>query len=469
MINKCQVFTPIQNVLELLDFVGYTHDLFDKKVIENACGDGNILTEIVRRYIEEARINKTLDEIKLGLEENIYGAEIDPKHYKKCLDNLNKVAKTYNIENVRWNILNEDILKEKLCVKFDFVIGNPPYITYKDLDEETRSFVKKTYMSCAFGKFDYCYAFIEHSLNILYPTGKMAYLIPSNIFKNVFGQSLRDMILPYTTKIYDYTTKKLFKDTLTSSAILICDRSANQDFIEYYDIVNNHMDLIQKNSLVDKWCFSTDRLNANKKRFGDFFSASITIATLYNKAYVLKDFVVEEDGVIVGNYHIEKELVRESVSPRTLNYGKKELLLFPYSYKNGTLVRFSVKDFENKFPEATEYLNSFSEKLKQRKSDKSVSWFEYGRTQALAHLNQPKLLLSTIITKRPKVYFLDSDCIPYSGIYITTKGKLTLENAKKILESDAFYKYVQNIGISVNGNSKRITSEDINNFEFSFS
>ena len=199
-----------------MDFVGYTSNLFDKKVIENACGDGNILKEIVKKYIEEALPNRTLDEIKVGLEQNIYGAEIDFNHYTKCLDNLEAIAKTYNIENVSWNIFNKDILKENLSIKFDFVIGNPPYITYKDLDEETRAFIKKTYLSCSFGKFDYCYAFIEHSLNSLAPNGKLAYLIPSNIFKNVFGQSLRNMMLPYVTKIYDYTTKKLFKNALTS-------------------------------------------------------------------------------------------------------------------------------------------------------------------------------------------------------------------------------------------------------------
>jgi len=87
------------------------------------------------------------------------------------------------------------------------------------------------------------------------------------------------------------------------------------------------------------------------------------------------------------------------------------MIIFPYSYKNGKLVRFSTEDFEKKFPCAVEYL---AEKLEE--CDAGVSWFEYGRTQALAHLNQPKLLLSTIITKKTNVYLLSEDCIPYSGI-----------------------------------------------------
>lgn len=43
MNKKCQVFTPENYVKELLDGVGYTHELYGKKILENSCGDGNIL------------------------------------------------------------------------------------------------------------------------------------------------------------------------------------------------------------------------------------------------------------------------------------------------------------------------------------------------------------------------------------------------------------------------------------------
>ena len=112
---------------------------------------------------------------------------------------------------------------------------------------------------------------------------------------------------------------------------------------------------------------------------------------------------------------------------------------------------------------------TLDENLKKRTSDKGSSWFEYGRSQALAHLNQEKLLLSTVVTKQVEVYELDSDTIPYSGIYVTVKDKTnyTLQDALKILRSSKFLKYVNEIGINVSGKSKRITCKDINNYEFS--
>lgn len=468
MIEKCQVFTPDQNVNELLDAVGYTKDLYRKKVIENACGDGNILKEIVKRYIDDSLYNnKSIDEIKQGLERDVYGAEIDNAHFTKCLSNLDEIAASFGINNVKWNILNIDFLKKDFKNKFDYVIGNPPYINHRDLDDDTRDYLKEHFTSCKHGKFDYCYAFIEASLSCLNSSGKLAYLIPSSIFKNVFAQELRNMILPNAIKIIDYTTQKLFEHALTSSAILLCDKSVVSKKIEYQDVANGTSFTIPKSSLVKKWIFTDYKIECKpKRRFGDYFTAAISIATLFNKAYILKDFSEDGDFIVVGNFKIERKVVREGVSPRSLNYKKSELILFPYRYNENALVRYKSNEFEENFPEATRYLKSYEKELSERKSDKRIEWFEYGRTQALAHLNQPKLLLSTVVTKEVKVYELSKDCIPYSGVYIVPKKQLSLAKAKEILESESFYKYVQGIGINANGSSLRITAIDINNYEF---
>ncbi|TXK83557.1 Eco57I restriction-modification methylase domain-containing protein [Paenibacillus sp. N3.4] len=468
MIEKCQVFTPAQIVIELLDAVGYTKDLYGKKVVENACGDGNILKEIVRRYIDDSLCNKkSIDEIKQGLERDVYGAEIDEVHYARCLSNLDEISASFGINNVKWNILNMDFLKQNLKNKFDYVIGNPPYITYRDLDDETRIYLKEHFASCKQGKFDYCYAFIEASLSCLNSYGKLAYLIPNSIFKNVFAQELRNMILPKAIKIIDYTTQKLFEQALTSSAILVCDKGEVSKNIEYQDVANSTSFTIPKTNLDRKWIFADNKLESKpKRRFGDYFSAAISIATLLNKAYLLKEFKEEGDYIIVNNFKIERNVIREGVSPRSLNYKKSELILFPYRYNENTLVRYRSDEFEKNCPEATKYLKSFAKELHERKSDKSIEWFEYGRTQALAHLNQPKLLLSTVVTKEVKVYELSKECIPYSGIYILPKKDFSLAKAKEILESESFYKYVQGIGINANGSSLRITAVDIKNYEF---
>lgn len=470
MNKKCQVFTPRNNVVELLDRVGYVQNLYGKKVIENACGDGSILVVIVERYIEDC-LNTGLDlkVIKSGLEADIYGAEIDADHYKQCILNLNSTSKKYNIFDVKWNILNVDILQTTLEIKLDYVIGNPPYINYRDLDAETRNYLKKNYEVCTIGKFDYCYAFIEASLKCLNDTGKLSYLIPSSIFKNVFGQKLRDFMLPTLCKIYDYTTIKLFDTALTSSSIIIADKGKQTDAIEYFDITRDKSYYIEKKQLTNKWLFSSfhkDNTDFKKNKFGDFFTASISIATLLNEAFVVNDFDEQDEFITVRGLKIEKEILRETVSPRSLNEKKKRLIIFPYTYLNGSLMRFDEKEFLERFPGTANYLKCFYDKLNKRQSAKNVRWYEYGRSQALAHLEQKKLLTSSVVTKEVKVYELSKECVPYSGIYIVSKGVLPLTTAKKILKSKSFYNYVQAIGIHADGCSVRITPADINNYEF---
>lgn len=84
----------------------------------------------------------------------------------------------------------------------------------------------------------------------------------------------------------------------------------------------------------------------------------------------------------------------------------------------------------------------------------------------MSHLNQKKLLISTVVTDNIKVYELTKEDIPYAGIYITSKNGASLNQAKQILNSNAFLEYVNNIGIQASGTSLRITPKDVNNFEF---
>ena len=187
--NLCQVFTPTENVKELLEWCDYRENLYGKKVMENSCGDGHILQEVVRRYIEDCLKNKfSTDKIKDGLNNDIYGIEYDQEQYHKCKKNLNIILEQYNIGNIEWtNVIHDDALKSKNKQAFDFVVGNPPYIKYKSLSLEDREYIRENFENSKKGKFDYCYAFIENSIKSLKDNGKMAYLIPSSIFKNVFA------------------------------------------------------------------------------------------------------------------------------------------------------------------------------------------------------------------------------------------------------------------------------------------
>lgn len=457
-------------VIKMLDLAEYNKNLVGKKIIDNSCGDGNILVEIVKRYLKDAFSQKlSLNKIKTGLENDIYGVEIDKIHQKKCIENLNSITKKYRIENVDWKILNGDFLRMNFSSYFDYIIGNPPYIAYNNLDIDTREFIRGKYDSCKKGKIDYSYAFIEESLKNLNDQGMLVYLIPNNTFKTVSGEKIREIISPYISELHDYTTQKLFKNIMTASSIIVLNKSEMRELFTYHDIVSNRKEIIYKKELGKKWVFESDSNDSNYEpiRFGEYFHAATSVATLLNSAFLIKEYSMDDRYIYTKGFKIEKSIVKNAYSPSNLNSGKNELIIFPYYYdKNNKLNRYSPTVFNTKFPFCVKYFLQFKSALLNRDSDKSARWYEFGRSQALAHLNQNKLLTSTVITNKIKIYELESSDIPFSGIYITPKKNISLSFAKFLLNSNEFHEYISRVGINVNGASIRITSKDINNFIF---
>lgn len=465
---KCQVFTPSSYVNILLDSVGYISQLKGKKILENSCGDGNVLSVVVTRYIKDCiKYNYSELQIKKGLEEDITGIEIDPKRSKECIENLDKIAKKFNIENVKWNVITGDYLSYNDYKMYDYVVGNPPYISYAELDKADQKYLKENFESCGKGKFDYCYAFIEKSINNLSSTGKMSYVVPSSIFKTVFGDSLRTIMLPYIEHIREYTQVRMFKGVLVKSAIVLLNKNTKKTHVRYVDDSLLIDQKISKKTLVNnKWLFK----NRTKglRRFGDFFKVSHAVATLRNNFFVLSNYIESDGYYICGDHCIESELVRDAATPKTIKNNILEKIIFPYCYDdNHHLVRYSEDELKTRYPKAYCYFLQNKIMLIQRKSDASALWFEYGRSQALANLDCTKYLMSTIVSSEIHVYKLEQQCIPYGGMYIVPRNdEISLDEGIQILKSSRFYEYAFNIGIPLNGKSVRITSRDIENYSF---
>lgn len=468
--KTCRVPTPLNMVSHMLDKIGYTENLYGKKVLENSCGEGAFLCEIVERYIKDARRKSMADDrIREGLEQDIHGIEKEESIVRTCIANVNAVAGRMGIANVNWHIHQGDALALEQKPVYQYVVGNPPYITYYNLEPEERILIREKYKTCAVGKADYYYAFTEAALQSLAPDGSLVYLIPNNFFKNRYSDALRKYILPYLVEVEDYTTQKIFDNYLTSSAVVFCKKQTKEDTFQYCDIQNNRNTRINRSGLEGKWTFFPGRTRVGKSnRMGDCFQISAPVATLLNEAFVLGNFRkcdngdFEVDGII-----LEQEAVRPAASPKSKQRGEEQYIIFPYWYDQaGTLKRYERTEFEKNFPGVCAYLRKYEERLGKRNCDQNSNWFEYGRSQALAHINQPKLLFSTLITSKVRYYRLERETVPYSGMYLVPKEGYSLEQAERILMSDGFLAYVEAIGINAKGNSYRISPRDVCDYMF---
>lgn len=171
--KKCQVPTPHEIVIHMLDRVGYTENLFEKRILENSCGTGGFLSEIVRRYIQDCINHKySKEQIIVGLQRDIHGFEKDRKLHKLCIQSLSKIAEEYGITDVHWNIKRKNALHATKTGKYQFVVGNPPYLAYPELDSKTRASLRSRFLAAKKESLTIILHLLRHHLMHWQVTGK---------------------------------------------------------------------------------------------------------------------------------------------------------------------------------------------------------------------------------------------------------------------------------------------------------
>ena len=475
-----QVPTPVDYVDEMLNRIGYTDNVVGKVVLENSCGQGNILISIVYRYIMDAkRLGLSKEETKIGLERDIIAFETDINQIKICRERLNKICDQEGIQAVQWNILHQDFLKYDMNkLNVSYIIGNPPYITYHDIDENERKFLKEHFKVCEKGRFDYCYAFIEASINAMGSDGRMIYLIPFSIFRNRYAENLRKFIREGTVSVIDFSGRKVFPGITCSVALLIYEKENKNKQIIYKKYDEKEIRVIERNELCKngkKWIFYNTTVG--ERRFGDYFNVYNGVATLLNEAFLISPKKENHYDFIMDKGKVEKSVCLPAISTKTVKKkvklikGEKkrqEYIIFPYNLDRGYLTRYSENEFATFFPHAYEYMKQFKTKLENRKAEKNAKWFEYGRGQVLNELWQQKLIMPMVVTKQSRVYKADEKTVPYAGYFVTRKEDsiYTLEDAELILQSEEFYQYIKEVGTPTTETSFRVSVNDIKEYKF---
>ncbi len=179
----------------MLNLCGYTGlDILKKHVIDNSCGDGAFLCEVVHRYIRAAfACHMSKEEIVFDLSYYIHGIEKDGKAYNDCLYNLSKISDRYHLGYIQWDVLEADALTcNDFKGKMDYVVGNPPYVRVHNL-KDTYSIVKH-YAFTQEGMTDLYLAFFELGFSMLAPNGRMCYITPSSWLNSVAANYMREYL-----------------------------------------------------------------------------------------------------------------------------------------------------------------------------------------------------------------------------------------------------------------------------------
>lgn len=239
----------IKTLLNIVDFWN-----IDMKFLEPAVGKWNILLKAIEIFIEKNNNieNKILAEKILN---NFYGFDIDNKGLQQTIIEINNfVKKTLKINNfdISSNIIfNNVFLKNDLARFenfFDYVISNPPYITYygkqnKWLSHEQRIYFINNYKFVSnkkiFNKFNSIMFFLEKSLNYLKNNWKCSYIVDISILENPYKYIKKYLFTK--SKIINYIENiKSFEWVNSWQIIISYQKSKHKNyFYDYYKSIDN--------------------------------------------------------------------------------------------------------------------------------------------------------------------------------------------------------------------------------------
>ncbi|MFX1572400.1 MAG: Eco57I restriction-modification methylase domain-containing protein [Promethearchaeota archaeon] len=246
-----EFYTPQPIVKEILNSIKYVYqqNIEDKKIIDISCGSGSFLIQAIQILIErflEVFQKKNLFELSeveaksvvKAIQNNIYGIDINPIACILCqinihfiLFNILKVIKNsvYDFKLPQFNIRNENALLLEDKEKYDFVIGNPPYLFIRDIPYAHRKIIEEGKFVTKKGQYDYYQMFIEIGINLLNINGKLGYIVPDSILALSNRSVIRKFIYE-TTKIKEiYYTGPKFEDPVVSNIILVLKRERDNN------------------------------------------------------------------------------------------------------------------------------------------------------------------------------------------------------------------------------------------------
>ena len=457
------VYTPVEIVRNILDLSGYRGArILRKRVMENSCGDGAFLCEIVERYCREAIASGySTARIKRDLERCVCGLEIDPDAMRRCVLKANAVAERFGITDVAWNFVCCDALQtDRFDGQMDFVVGNPPYVRVHHFGE-TSDLVKR-FSFAQEGMTDLYIAFYEIGLRMLAPGGVLGYIAPSSFFTSVAGAKMRECFVRdrLLSKVVDLKHFQAFEDATTYAAIVVLQNDLAVDGVDYfvYDAETMAPRFVERlNS--NEYCVDGKFYFANRRELA--FLTDILTNIGKSGASVKNGFATLCDTVFVADsFPFQSKRVIPVVKA---SKGVFQKIVFPYDARG---VPISEEELKTDV-ELHRYLLAAKPRLLKRSVEKpqSASWFAYGRSQGIKDVYKDKLALNQLIRTRDdvKTVLARSGVGVYGGLYATS-ASIPLERIAAALHTEEFALYASLLGKYKSGGYFTFSSRDVEKY-----
>jgi adenine-specific DNA-methyltransferase len=459
------------------------------KVADIACGCGGFLIDVSKKIREIT--SRSYKEI---FKSNIYG--IDIQEYSitrtKILLLLLAVSENEDEEEFCFNLYTGNTLNFDWKSKipefrgFNCIVGNPPYIRYRNLDHYTRGLLKN-WEVCGSGLTDLYIPFFQIGIENLCENGMLGYITMNSFFKSLNGRALREYIQKskFYLEIYDFGSEQIFKSRSTYTCICFVQNIKDKEV--HYSLTSRkslkslpNTQAISYDELIPKtgWNFQNiDNIRKIEKigtPLKKLYKMRHGLATLKNSVYIFTPIEENEEyyhftkhGI---THKIEKEICRDAVNPNILKSEDDltkatEKIIFPYTQDSNPKL-FDEENIKKNFPYAYKYLveNRDILALRDRGNGKYENWYAFGRRQSLEK-TKAKLFFPKISNKPIKcIISSDENLLHYNGLAIIADSIDELYVIKGIIESNYFWYYIKSTSKPYNSAYYSLNGNYINNF-----
>lgn len=201
---------------------------------------------------------------------------------------------------------------------FDIVIGNPPYVPGKSLNEETKNYLKVNYKLIA-GKYDLYIAFIERGIKLNLLKKNLIFIIPNTFLANVNTKVLRRYLfekkLLKSVTIYN---ELIFENQYVENVVVFINSIQNTSSFE---ILNKSFEIIKNITYKESLADSEYRIQVNKN-----LQDENILSKIFSKSILFGKITETCIGIQVGGSGDNNEVKTDFISDIKLDENYKKVI-----------------------------------------------------------------------------------------------------------------------------------------------
>jgi adenine-specific DNA-methyltransferase len=297
--------------------------------------------------------------------------------------------------------------------RYDFIIGNPPYVPITGLSPEERERYKQHYYT-ARGRFDLYLLFFEQALRLLQSNGRLVFVTPEKFLYVQTADALRRQLASFAVEEIELIDESVFGELVTYPAITTVDgvRGVNETRVTLRGAEAKSLTL---NPSGVSWLPQIRGDNVTH------FGPTLSDACLRISCGV----ATGADGVyVVDSAHLPVSLrgyALPTISGRQLTRDRirtKQSMLMPYTLTGKLLPESELGALGDYLREPTR-----RERLMRRTCVARKPWYAFHENPPLSDILQPKILCKDIGERPWFVIDEDGDVVPRHSVYYLIPGE----------------------------------------------